>query len=138
LLSAQDYSLVSKNTPLISNLDMLENIALIKEVHEHMPTQKAQEEAKTFLEKIGLENIGLNRLNQCNSYEVFCVALIRALMTKEMNVIIVSPFHLIDNLRDIETVISTIRKLEIKKNILILDTLSNEIHYKGSSCNIVK
>jgi len=117
---------------------MLENIALIKEVHEHMPTQKAQEEAKTFLEKIGLENIGLNRLNQCNSYEVFCVALIRALMTKEMNVIIVSPFHLIDNLRDIESVISTIQKLELKKNILILDTLSNEIHYKESSCNIVK
>ena len=98
---------------------MLENIALIKEVHEHMPTQKAQEEAKIFLEKIELESIGLNRLNQCNSYEVFCVSLIRALMTKEMNVIIVSPFHLIDNLRDIETVISTIRKLEIKKNILI-------------------
>lgn len=117
---------------------MLENIALIKEVHEHMPTKEAQEQAKEYLKKIELENIGLNRLNQCNTYEVFCVSLIRALMTKEMDVIIVSPFHLIDNLRDINTVITTIEKLEVKKNILILDTLSNEIHYKGSSCNIVK
>ncbi|WP_373036816.1 hypothetical protein [Sulfurimonas sp.] len=117
---------------------MLENIALIKEVHEHMPTKKAQEEAKEQLKKIELESISLNRLNQCDTYEVFCVSLIRALMTKEMNVIIVSPFHLIDNLRDIETVVATIQKLEVKKNILILDTVSNEIHYKGSSCNIVK
>lgn len=117
---------------------MLENIALIKEVHEHMPTKKAQEEAKEQLKKIELESIGLYRLNQCDTYEVFCVSLIRALMTKEMNVIIVSPFHLIDNLRDIETVVATIQKLEVKKNILILDTVSNEIHYKGSSCNIVK
>ncbi|MDA3909557.1 MAG: hypothetical protein PF437_10780 [Sulfurimonas sp.] len=117
---------------------MLENIALIKEVHEHMPTKKAQEEAKESLKKIELENIGLNRLNQCNSYEVFCVCFIRALMTKESDVIIVTPFHLIDNLRNIKTIISIVEKLQVKKNILILDTISNEIHYKDSSCNIVK
>jgi ABC-type cobalamin/Fe3+-siderophores transport system ATPase subunit len=117
---------------------MLENIALIKEVHEHMPTLQAQEKAKESLKKIELENIAFNRLNLCSSYEVFCVCLIRALMTKEMNVIIVSPFHLIDNLRNIETIVSTIKKLEVKKNIFILDTISNETHYKDSSCNIVK
>ncbi len=117
---------------------MLENIALIKEVHEHMPIELAQEEAKEALKKVELENIAFNRLNQCNSYEVFCVCLIRALMTKEMNIIIISPFHLIDNLRNIQTIVSTIQKLQVKKNILILDTISNETHYKESSCNIVK
>jgi len=117
---------------------MLENIALIKEVHEHMPTALAQEEAREALKKIDMENIALNRLNQCNSYEVFCVCLIRALMTKELDVIIVSPFHLIDNLRDIQTIVSSVQMLEVKKNILILDTISNETHYKESSCNIVK
>ncbi|EDZ61850.1 hypothetical protein CBGD1_1933 [Sulfurimonas gotlandica GD1] len=55
-----------------------------------------------------------------------------------MNVIIVSPFHLVDNLRDIDIILTTITKLETEKNILILDTISNETHYKGSSCNIVK
>jgi ABC-type lipopolysaccharide export system ATPase subunit len=117
---------------------MLENIALIKEVHKHMPTQQAQEEAKAFLKKIELEDIAFKRLHQCNTYEIFCISLIRALMTDEMNVIIVSPFYLIDNLRNINAVIEIIQKLEVKKNILILDTFSNEIHYKGSSCNIVK
>ncbi|EHP29489.1 hypothetical protein SMGD1_0963 [Sulfurimonas gotlandica GD1] len=117
---------------------MLENIALIKEVHEHLPTKEAQEQAKELLEKIDLGNIALYRLNQCDSFEIFCVSLIRALMTKEMNVIIVSPFHLVDNLRDIDIILTTITKLETEKNILILDTISNETHYKGSSCNIVK
>jgi len=117
---------------------MLENIALIKEVHEHLPTKDAQAKAKEFLKKIDLENISLYRLNQCNSFEIFCVALIRSLMTKEMNVIIVSPFYLVDSLRDFNTILKIIEKLETKKNILILDTISNETHYKESSCNIIK
>nr|WP_321267525.1 hypothetical protein [uncultured Sulfurimonas sp.] len=117
---------------------MLENIALIREVHKHLPTQEAQAEARESLKKIDLENIALYRLNQLNSYEVFCVCFIRALMTKEADVIILTPFHLIDNLRNIQTIVSIMQKLEVEKNILILDTISNETHYKDSLCNIVK
>jgi len=117
---------------------MLENIALIKEVHESMPTKLAQQQANEYLEKIQLQDIGLNRLNQCNTLEVFYVCLIRALMTKETDVIIVTPFHLIDNLREIEILIASIKKLKTQKNIIFLDTLSNETHYEGCSCNILK
>ncbi len=117
---------------------MLENIALIKEVHQFIKTSSAQKEALYYLSKIDLQNVGKNRLTQCTSLEIFYISFIRALMTKEMNVIILTPFHLIDNLRDIETVLASIQKLEIKKNILILDTFSNETHYKGCSCNIIK
>jgi len=133
----KDYSLISAKTPLISNLNMIENIALIKEVHESLATKLAQKEASEYLEKIDI-SIGLNRLNQCTSFEIFCVYLIRALMTKETNVIIVTPFHLIDNLKKINEILMVIEKLEINKNIFILDTLSNETHYKGCLCNIVK
>ena len=117
---------------------MLENIALIKEVHELLPTKLAQKEASEYLQIIGLGDIGLNRLTQCSSLDIFYILIIRALMTKEMNVIIVTPFHLVDNLRDMESVLANIQKLNDKKNILILDTISNETHYKGCSCNIVK
>lgn len=117
---------------------MLENIALIKEVHEFMQTSLAQEEALNYLSKIDLQNIGKNRLSQCSSLEIFYTSFIRALMTKEMNVIIITPFHLIDNLREIETILSSIDKLDVKKEILILDTISNEAHYEGCLCNITK
>ncbi len=111
---------------------------MIKEVHESLPTHLALQDASMYLKKIDIQNIGFYRSNQCSSLEIFAVCLIRALMTKEMNVIIVSPFHLIDNLKSIETIFKIINKLEIEKNILILDTISNETHYKGRSCNIVK
>ncbi|MBL0708699.1 MAG: hypothetical protein JJW00_06605 [Sulfurimonas sp.] len=133
-----EYALVSKDTPLISNLNILENIALIKEVHQFLKTSKAQEEALSYLKKINLQDISKNRPTQCTSLEIFYISFIRALMTKDMNVIILTPFYLIDNLRDIETILSTIKKLYIMKNILILDTFSNEVHYKGCSCNMIR
>ncbi len=117
---------------------MLENIALIKEFHEFLPIPLAQKEAFEYLKKIDLQNISLYRLTQCSSLDIFYVCLIRALMTKEMNVIIVMPFNLVDNLKDIKKVFKTIDKLEVEKNILILDLISNETHYKGCSCNIIK
>lgn len=134
----EDYSLISKDTPLISNLNMLENIALIKEVHELLSIEKAENIAKESLEKIGLSHIGLNRLNQCSSLEVFYVMFIRALMSRDMNVIITTPFSLISNLRDIQPILDNIEILNTHKNIFIFDNITNKSHYEGSSCPIVK
>lgn len=117
---------------------MIENIALIKEVHNSLSTPKAQENAQTYLEKINLEQIATYRLTACSVDEIFYVQFIRALMTQEKNIIIVTPFSLIENLRNINDIIENIKLLNQDKNILILDTLNNEIHYKGYSCNIVK
>lgn len=117
---------------------MLENIALIKEVHELLPRAEAEALANSYLQKIDLSNIGTNRLNQCNSIEIFYCMFIRALMCKESNVIILTPFYLIDNLEDIHSVIEKIDILNDNKNILILDSIKNEIQYEGSLCHIVK
>jgi len=117
---------------------MLENIAIIKEVHELKATVDAQEEATQYLKKIHLESIGTNRLTQCSELEIFYIMLIRALMTKEMNAIISAPFSLINNLREVKTLLKNIEILNNGKNILILDINSNESHYIGSSCTIIR
>jgi len=117
---------------------MLENIALIKEVHEHLSTQKAQKIAKEMLKKINQEHISLFRVSACTPIEIFYTQFIRALMMKEKKIIIVTPFSLIDNLRDINAIINNIKILSSKKDILLLDMLSNENHYEGSLCSIVK
>lgn len=134
----QDYSLISKDTPLISNLNMIENIALIKEVHELLSIEKAESIAKESLAKIDIAQIALKRLNQCNSLEIFYVMFIRSLMSKERSVIVVTPFSLINNLRDIQPIVDTIERLNGDKNVFIFDTISNKPHYEGSSCPIVK
>jgi ABC-type transporter Mla maintaining outer membrane lipid asymmetry ATPase subunit MlaF len=38
-----NYTVISKETPLISNLNIIENISLIKESHEFMSAKKADE-----------------------------------------------------------------------------------------------
>ena len=117
---------------------MLENIALIKEVHERLSREKAEEIASDSLEKIALGDVGLKRVNQCNSLEIFYVMFIRALMSKETTVIIATPFSLINNLRDIQPIIDNIEILNESKNIFIFDSITNKSHYEGSSCLIVK
>lgn len=117
---------------------MLENIALIKEVHEHLPTKDAQNEARAALAKIDLDKISLFRVNMCDAYEIFCVSLIRAMMSSEEKIIIISPLNLLDNIAGIIDIALIVEKLAIEKDIHILDTMSNENHYKETSCNIVK
>jgi len=118
---------------------MLENIALIQEVHAQMPTKQAQDLAKQYLLKIELESIGTKRINQCSSVEIFYIMCIRALMMEEKKIIIKTPYTLVENLRDIASVLDNIAKLNYEnKEILILDTQNNQIHYKGCQCNIVK
>lgn len=118
---------------------MLENIALIKEVHHLTPTSIAQAEAIELLSIIALENIGRNRLNQCTSLEVFYVMFIRAMMSDEENISIITPFFLIKKLSEIDSVLENIARINNGvKNIIILDTLTNQSHYKGDLCNIIK
>ncbi|MEA2099013.1 MAG: hypothetical protein U9P72_02685 [Campylobacterota bacterium] len=98
----------------------------------------SQKIANEYLEKIDITHISLKRKSQCSNLEIFYTMLIRALMTKESNILIVSPLSIIENIKDIETIIQNINLLNDNKNIIILDTITNETHYKGCSCHIIK
>lgn len=112
---------------------MCENIALIKETHEHKGIKDAEDEAYRMLEKIELGKIMLNRVSQCSSLEIFFVMFIRALMTQEKSIMIVPLFLLSSNLEDIKTVLEKISILNSDKNIYILDLISNENYYRDFS-----
>jgi len=132
-----NYTIISKETPLISNLNIIENISLIKEVHEFMPTKKANKITQEYLQKLNLPNISLYRPIQCSNLETLQVMLIRASMCKNKNIVIINPHHLINNLKDIKVIIDNMKAIK-DKDLLILDTISNEMYYKGCSCRIVK
>lgn len=118
---------------------MLENIALIKEFHKHIPTSQAQTLAKGYLQKLQLSHIGTYRANQCNSLELFYVMFIRALMSQRKEILIVTPLLLIKKIERMDAIIETLEKLnDGSKEIVILDTIANEIYYKGCRCNTIK
>ncbi len=124
-----EYALISKDAPLISNLNMCENIALIKETHENKSIRDAEDEAFEMLKKIELGEIALKRVSQCNSLEIFFVMFIRALMTKRKSVIIVPLFLLTNSFEDMGDILKKIVILNSDKNIYILDLISNENYY---------
>jgi len=118
---------------------MYENISLIKEVKENLSRDKAEEVAAEYLHKVALSHIGLLRVSQCTAREIFYTMFIRALMSKKNSILIVLPYSLIKNLTKIDTLIKNIEILnDKKKNILLIDTVTNENRYKGYSCHIIK
>jgi len=126
-----DYSLISADTPLISNLNMIENIALIHEVHNHTPTNIAQEEAKEYLNKIKKLDIGLKRTHQCNEVEIFYIMIIRALMTSEKTIVILHPLAILQNIEFLAISMKNLSILNDNKNIIILENDINRFHYEG-------
>ena len=117
---------------------MLENISLIKEVHEHMPIEKSQELAMEFLNRVNLSNISLNRIHECSTLEIFYVMFIRALMSSEKRVIIEVTSSVVESLVHMQNVLNGIELLNIGKEIVILDLKERETYYKESRCNIIK
>ena len=138
MLQERDYVLISSETPLISNLNMLENIALIPEVHQRMSIIKAECLALEKLKILGLETIAKKRIVACSMEEIFYVMYIRAFMMQKQKVIIKVPYTITESLKDIQSIIKQMIKIQENQQIIILDVLSNAIHYKGTLCNIIK
>lgn len=131
---SETAAVVSDRLPLLSNLNMIENIALVLEVHQKMSVQKAESVAFDYLKKLGSEMTGNKRIAQCSEKEVFYVKLIRAMLAPFMEVLIVTPSNLTDKQHSANFIHETVTKLESVKNVTILDLKSNESHYLGKTC----
>ena len=130
--------LISEETPLISNLDMKENIALIKEVHHHKNRLEAEREAQETLQKMGYEYLGDLRKSKCNDFERFVVMLARASMCDKETILIQSPFSLVHSLESISKILDLLEKLNPKQVIIFLDTYNNQIDYKDPRCDTIE
>ena len=108
-------------------------------MHELLSIDKAQKIADEYLNIIDLSSIGLKRESQCSSIEIFYTMIIRALMSSKKSIVIRSPLSLIKNLRELEIIFKNIDLLNSEdKDIIILDTIANEAHYKGELCLMIK
>ncbi len=103
-----------------------------------MPTNMAEQITKTYLEKINLSSITYKRPIKCTNIEVLYSMLLRAIMCKNDTIIISNPIHLLNNLKDIKDIIIDIKSVIDDKKIMILDILSNEVHYEGCPCHTIK
>lgn len=92
--------MVSEDVPLISNLDVWINISLIKQYHQNIPREAAEQEVMAYLRRYQLENIA-NRRNPSLTHEQrFRVLLLRAAMVVDAVIVIDRPFTLLPELHD--------------------------------------
>ncbi|KIM07090.1 MAG: hypothetical protein KU38_11230 [Sulfurovum sp. FS08-3] len=133
-----EHSEVSAQTPLLSNLSICENIALIREYHHRLSPQEAFYQAQEALRKIEMESICANRIHQCQSFEIFYAMVIRAMMSDRSKIVIVTPYGFVKKLSDFNRVLDTLQKLELPQEVVVIDVYKNLHHYRDCPCNILK
>jgi len=131
---------VSRKTPLLSNLNIIENIALIEEVHQRVPRELSHRHVLEKLKAVNMQKIAQYRTSQCNEYENFVARLIRASMMQYATIIIISPLQQFFSKEPVDVLINVICDLKIEDSVEILDLTLYENDYadKGVECHIIK
>jgi ABC-type nitrate/sulfonate/bicarbonate transport system ATPase subunit len=104
--------LVSLVAPLISNLAIWSNIALIRQYHENMPRHGAKALAEDLLRRLGMTSIAEKRNPALTTEERFCAMLLRASMVRDAILVLDRPFSILTNLRDGHFIMETLRKVD--------------------------
>ncbi len=103
--------LVSLEAPLISNLAVWSNIALIRQYHQNMPKHEARTFTEDLLRRLGMVSISEKRNPALTTEERFCAMLLRASMVRDAILLLDRPFNILTDLRDGRFIMDTLRKL---------------------------
>ena len=104
--------LVSLDAPLISNLAIWSNIALILQYHQNVPRQEARVFAEDLLRRLGMVSIAEKRNPALTTEERFCAMLLRALMVTDAILVLDRPFNILTNLGNGHFIMETLRKMD--------------------------
>ncbi len=108
----QQLGLVSSEVPLISNLDVCGNIALIYQYHQVASQKNAQAFVMQCLQRYNLERIAYKRNPMLSEEERFCVKVLRAAMVPNAVIVIDRPFKMLHYLKDTTFIYETLGKIE--------------------------
>ena len=107
----QRLGLVSTDIPLISNLDVWVNIALIRQYHQNLREDEARQMVLQYLQRYGMAHIANKRNHALTHEERFCVMLLRAVMVAEAVVVIDRPFQMMPDLQDARFIYDALEKV---------------------------
>jgi len=122
--------LVSLDIPLISNLSVLHNIALIKEYHHHLSRKEAEHLVLDYLDRLNLAETAFKRNPALTYEERFCVMLLRAVMVEDNVVVIDRPFKIMPDLQDGRFIAQVLHTVDdLLHNCYIFDYIWNQGRY---------
>ena len=108
----ENLGFVSLDAPLLSNLDVWINIALIKQYHENLSAEKARALVLSYLRKYGMEHIAEKRNPALTSKERFCAMLIRAAMVRDAVIVIDRPFTVLTDVKNDRFICDALKVVE--------------------------
>lgn len=124
---------MSLEAPLISNLSIWRNIALIRQYHRNMPEQDARKLAEELLGRLDMDSIAEKRNSALTVEERFCAMLLRAAMVRDAVVVLDKPFTILTNLRDGTFIMEALQKIdEFIEEIHIFDYSWEKARYGGA------
>ncbi|MCX5854047.1 MAG: hypothetical protein NTZ24_05575 [Deltaproteobacteria bacterium] len=127
----QCLGLVSVNIPLISNLDVWGNIALIRQYHQDMHQEEARQLVLQYLRRYGMESIASKRNPTLTHEERFCVMLLRAVMVADAVVVIDRPFQILSDRQDARYIHDALKKVDdLYQESHIIDYTWNAHRYR--------
>ncbi|MEN6319243.1 MAG: hypothetical protein ABFD82_10875 [Syntrophaceae bacterium] len=107
-----NLGLVSLDAPLISNLNVWINIALIKQYHQHLSENKAELLVREYLQNCGLQHVANKRNAALTNKERFLVMLLRAAMVRDSIIVIDKPFEILPDIPDDKFIYDALKIIE--------------------------
>jgi ABC-type nitrate/sulfonate/bicarbonate transport system ATPase subunit len=125
--------LVSLDAPLISNLAIWSNIALVRQYHQNRPMVETRNLSRELLHRLGMDSIEEKRNSALTIEERFCAMLLRAVMVRDAVLVLDRPFTILTNLRDGHFIMDSLQKVDdLIAEIHIFDYTWEKTRYGGT------
>lgn len=121
---------------MISNLSVLENIALIGQYHGRLSRRRAEAMAREYLQRLGLEELADRRNPSLQEEQRFSVMVLRAAMLEDSVLALDRPFEMMPALGESRFIYETIGKVaETRRECHVFDYFLNERRYRRGSAH---
>ncbi len=128
---------MSQEAPFLSNLNVMDNIALIVDAQKHFTIGGSAEYVKERLSVLHLEDMALRHHTTLSDRDYFFVQLVRASMMQGQSIVIESPFLMVSGEKSIRFVFDFLGSLGVAcKDVVIVDLISQRYKYEEELCHI--
>ncbi|MFC1839919.1 hypothetical protein ACFL1N_10080 [Thermodesulfobacteriota bacterium] len=122
---------MSLDAPLISNLNVRNNITLIPQYHRNMPLKQAETIVDDLLSRFGMVSIADRRIIKLSPEELFCVMLLRAAMVEDAVLVLDRPFSILTNIMEDHFIMDSLQSVDdLFTEAYIYDCIWRRLRYR--------
>jgi len=126
-MEAENIAIISTTTPLLRDLSVIENIALMLEYNKNYSISKAEQAVFKLMKRFQIEGIKDKRVYELSKKDILIIKYLRAYVSSFDAILVVKPFSMLDNVEDID-VLFKLFNIFNDKMTKIIDLNSNQYY----------